>query len=211
VRAILEPLDLDFLSQEMPGALAESREGLARVTEIVRAMKDYAHPGSGRADVEVNRAISSTVQVCRNEWKYQAVVRLELDPAAGTAPCFEGELKQVILNMIVNAAQAIAEDRNRGNRTGLGTITIATRREVDHLIIRIADDGPGMDENVRRRAFDPFFTTKDVGKGTGQGLSLAHSVIVTKHQGRIDLESVPGQGTTFTLHLPLHAPDTPDA
>ncbi|HEX2806070.1 MAG TPA: ATP-binding protein [Kineosporiaceae bacterium] len=208
MRAVLGPVELDFLSTEAPGALAESQEGLARVTEIVRAMKDYAHPGHGRAEIDVNRAIESTVQVCRNEWKYVAQVRLELDPDAGLAPCFEGELKQVALNMIVNAAQAIGEQRDRGERSDLGSITISTSRTQAEFVITIADDGPGMTEKVRDRVFDPFFTTKEVGKGTGQGLSLAHAVIVTKHQGRILLDTAPGQGATFTVRLPLNVPDT---
>jgi two-component system NtrC family sensor kinase len=207
-KAIMDALELDFLGQEIPNALTESRDGLTRVTEIVRAMKDYAHPGSGRNDTDVNRAIESTVQVCRNEWKYIAQVHLDLAPNAGLAPCFEGELKQVILNMIVNAAHAIDEDRARPDHTDLGNITISTRREAEHFVITIADDGPGMDEKVRHRVFDPFFTTKQVGKGTGQGLSLAHAVIVTKHHGRIDLDTAPGHGATFTLHLPLNPPET---
>jgi two-component system NtrC family sensor kinase len=207
VAALLEPLDLDFLSEEIPGSLSESKEGLSRVAEIVRAMKDYAHPGSGRREMNINRAVQSTVQVCRNEWKYVAQVELDLDPDAGQVPCFEGELKQVILNIIVNAAQALAEDPRREVEKRKGTITIRTRRTDDEFLIVIRDDGPGMEEKVRRRAFDPFFTTKDVGKGSGQGLSLVHSVIVTKHQGRIDLETAPGEGACFTLHLPLAATD----
>jgi PAS domain S-box-containing protein len=202
VADLLAPLDLDFLAGEMPGALAESREGLDRVTEIVRAMKDYAHPGTGRAEIDPNRAIESTVHVCRNEWKYVARVELDLDPAAGLVPCFEGDLKQVVLNMIVNAAQAIAEDPRRADGS-LGTITISTRRTPSEFLITIRDDGPGMDEKIVHRVFDPFFTTKQVGKGTGQGLSLAHAVVVTKHQGRIDLDTAPGAGATFTVRLPL--------
>ena len=200
--------DIAFLSEEVPAALAACNEGLTRVAEIVRALKDYAHPGTGRVDIDVNRALESSVQVSRNEWKYVAQMHLDLAPDAGQAPCFEGELKQVILNMIVNAAQAIGEDRMRRGVPELGNITLATRRDSDHLVITIVDDGPGMDENVRRRAFDPFFTTKDVGKGTGQGLSLAHAVIVTKHRGRIDLQTSPGNGARFDLYLPLVAEPT---
>lgn len=203
VAHVLRPLDLEFLGEEIPGALSESKEGLARVTEIVRAMKEYAHPGTDRREIDVNRAIESTVQVCRNEWKYVAQLRLDLDPDAGLVPCFEGELKQVILNMVVNAAQAIGEDGRHRAAGTRGTIDISTRRTDDELLVTIRDDGPGMDEKVRQRVFDPFFTTKEVGKGSGQGLSLAHSVIVTKHQGRIDLATAPGHGACFTLHLPL--------
>jgi len=211
VSDVLDPLELDFLGAEIPGALAETTEGLSRVAEIVRAMKDYAHPGTGRAQIDVNRAVSSTVQVCRNEWKYVARVELDLDPEAGVVPAYEGELKQVLLNMIVNAVQAIEDAGPAARPAGhpLGTIRISTRRTDRELLLRIADDGPGMEEKVRRRVFDPFFTTKEVGRGTGQGLTLAHAVVVTKHQGRIDLETAPGQGAAFTLRLPLVAPEGP--
>jgi two-component system NtrC family sensor kinase len=203
ITAVLDPLDLDFLGEEIPGALSQSKEGLGRVTEIVRAMKEYAHPGTTRREIDVNRAVESTVQVCRNEWKYVAKVELDLDSDVGLVPCYEGELKQVILNMVVNAAQAIGDDARRRADGDLGTISISTRRTGDELLIVIRDDGPGMDESIRQRVFDPFFTTKEVGKGSGQGLSIAHAVIVTKHQGRIDLDTAPGEGTCFTLHLPL--------
>jgi signal transduction histidine kinase len=211
ITALLEPLDLAFLAAEMPGALTESMEGLARVTEIVRAMKDYAHPGTVRADIDVNRAVRSTVHVCRNEWKYVATLELDLDPDAGLVPGYEGDLKQVVLNMIVNAAQAIGgpAGTGRGGAGPRGTIRVSTRRTATEMLVAVADDGPGMDERVRGRVFDPFFTTKEVGHGTGQGLTLAHAVVVTKHHGRIDLETAPGRGTTFTIRLPLVPADTP--
>jgi signal transduction histidine kinase len=202
-RGAIEGLDLEFLREEVPGALRDSRDGLRRVGQIVRAMKDYAHPGLSLGDVDINRAIESTVQVCRNEWKYVAKVELDLDPRAGVVPAYEGELKQVVLNMVVNAAQAIADDPRPRSGTSLGLIRIATRRTASDFVITITDDGPGMTPQVRDRVFNPFFTTKQVGKGTGQGLSLAHAVIVTKHRGRIDLVTAPGQGATFTLQLPL--------
>jgi PAS domain S-box-containing protein len=202
-RAAVGDLELEFLQAEVPGALRDNRDGLDRVAQIVRAMKDYAHPGHSRSDVDVNRAVESTVQVCRNEWKYVAEVELDLDPHAGLVPAYEGELKQVILNLVVNAAQAIGDDPRRSPGSGLGRIVVTTRRAGAELMIRISDNGPGMPPEVRDRAFHPFFTTKEVGKGTGQGLSLAHGVIVTKHQGRIELDTAPGQGATFTVHLPL--------
>ena len=208
-RGVLDGLDLDLLREEIPGALKDSREGLGRVAQIVRAMKDYAHPGTRRADVDINRAIESTVHVCRNEWKYVAEVELDLDPHAGLVPAYEGELKQVVLNMVVNAAQAIADDPRREPGHRLGRIRLTTQRTQTELRISICDDGPGMPAHVRERVFDPFFTTKQVGKGTGQGLSLAHAVIVTKHRGRIDLDTSPGQGATFTLRLPLDQQSEP--
>lgn len=203
VRSAVAIPDLDFLDAEIPSALAQSQEGLQRVAEIVKAMKDYSHPGAGRAAADLNRAVESTVKVCRNEWKYVAALELDLDPQISTVPCYEGELKQVLLNVIINAAQAIGEQRERTGSTDLGRITVSTVAEPEVVRILVRDDGPGMDEHVRRRVFDPFFTTKAVGKGTGQGLSMAYAVIVTKHGGRLEVDSAPGCGATFTLTLPL--------
>jgi len=196
---------MDFLVAEVPTAISESQEGLEHVAEIVRAMKDFSHPGVGRLDTDLNRAVDSTVQVSRNEWKYDAEVVLDLDPDLGMVPCYEGELKQVVLNIIVNAAHSIAEQRTRSGQSGLGRITVATRRQDDQVTITITDDGTGMTEETRLRVFDPFFTTKEVGKGTGQGLSMAHNTIVERHGGRIDVQSTPGNGATFTLFLPTQA------
>ncbi len=197
-------LDLEFLAEDIPSALTESQEGLTSLTRIVRAMKDYSHPGSELADTDINKALETTVHLTRNEWKYVARIQLDLDPEAGLVPCYAGELKQVILNLLVNAAQALAEQRSEGGDLELGLIKLATRREADCMVITVADDGPGMPESVRRRVFEPFFTTKGVGKGTGQGLSLARAVVVDKHGGRLEVESAPGQGARFTIRLPLH-------
>jgi two-component system NtrC family sensor kinase len=202
LRTAFEGLDLAFLAEEIPGALSQSQEGLARVSEIIRAMKDFAHPGTGRAEADLNRAVRSTVMVSRNEWRYVAVIDLELDPAVGMVRCFEGDLKQVMLNIVVNAAQAIAAERIRTVNATLGHIGIRTERTTDGITITIEDDGPGMDDSVRRRVFDPFFTTKPVGQGTGQGLSLAYAVIVQKHGGTLAVSSVPGAGAQFCITLP---------
>ncbi|HEY5247589.1 MAG TPA: ATP-binding protein [Dermatophilaceae bacterium] len=202
LRVAFAAMDMEFMVAEVPTAISESQEGLARVGQIVRAMKDFSHPGVGRLDTDVNRAVQSTVQVSRNEWKYVAEVVLDLDADLGTAPCFEGELKQVILNIIVNAAHSIAEQRTRTGQGTLGTITVSTRREAAHVTIAITDDGAGMSQEVRHKVFDPFFTTKEVGKGTGQGLSMVHNIIVERHGGRINVQSTPGNGATFTLILP---------
>lgn len=204
--AILGDLDLEYVAEEVPNALTQSKEGLARVAGIVRAMKDFSHPGHGRADVEINPVVQTTVQVSRSEWKYLAELELDLDPQAGSIPCFEGELKQVLLNLVVNAAHAIEAQRQRTGCEEVGHITLRTRRLTDVLTITVQDDGIGMNESVREHAFDPFFTTKPVGKGTGQGLSLAHDIIVHKHGGRIEIASTPGEGSTFTVHLPLVVP-----
>jgi PAS domain S-box-containing protein len=202
LRTALAGMDLEFLAEEIPSALSQSQEGLTRVAQIVRAMKDFSHPGQGRGESDLNRAVESTVQVSRNEWRYVAEVDLDLGPDLGLVPCFEGELKQVLLNIIVNAAQAIAGAPGHAGGQVLGRIAIRTERTGDGVQITISDDGPGMDDTVRSKIFDPFFTTKPVGKGTGQGLSMAYAVIVQKHGGTLDVVSAPGEGSTFTITLP---------
>src|SRR5690606_3895506 len=168
-------------------------------------------PGVERTDTDLNRIIESTVQVSRAEWKYVAEVDLDLDPGVGAIPCYEGELKQVLLNIVVNAAQALGDQRKEDECVPLGHIWITSRRDDDEGTVRIdiRDDGPGMTKEVRDRVFDQFFTTKEVGRGTGQGLSIAHQVVL-KHQGKIDVTSAPGRGTTFTILLPTAAP-TPES
>lgn len=209
LRAVLDRIDVEFVADEVPDALTQSLEGLTRVTQIVRAMKDFSHPGGGRSDCDLNRAVESTVQVSRNEWKTIAEVELDLDPQVGQVPCFESEIKQVLLNIIVNAAQAIgsarSSDAGNASGSGMGRIRVATRREDAVVRITVQDDGPGMDLLTQQRVFDPFFTTKGVGQGTGQGLSIARSIIVNKHGGTIEVRSSPGAGATFEITLPLHA------
>jgi PAS domain S-box-containing protein len=202
-----QDLDLEFLAEEIPNALSQSQEGLARVAQIVRAMKDFSHPGQGKAESDVNRAIESTTQVCRNEWRYVADLTLDLDPDVGLVPCYEGELKQVLLNIVVNAAQAIAEHQAASGNPAQGRIEVRSQRLPDRVRITIRDDGPGMPPEVQRRIFDPFFTTKAVGKGTGQGLSMAYASIVNKHGGNLTVDSAPRAGTTFTLELPAASVD----
>ena len=198
-------MDLDFLREEIPGALKQSVEGLERVAKIVLSVKEFSHPGAtGRLAVDLNRAIQSTLTVCRNEWKYVAEVETDLDPNLPLVPCIPGEINQVLLNLVVNAAQAI-EDRQKQqmDKQLSGHITLRTRREDDVVHISVSDNGCGIPESVSSRIFDPFFTTKEVGRGTGQGLAIARSVIVAKHQGELSFDSKPGEGTTFHLFLPL--------
>ena len=210
VARALGALDLEFVAAEVPSALDQSLEGLDRVSGIVRAMKDFSHPGTGYADVDVNRVVDSTLQVSRSEWKYVAELQLDLAPDAGAVPCLEGEVKQVLLNVIVNAAQAIAERRDERGAGVRGHLAVTTRRTPTEVLIAVTDDGIGMDDATRQRVFDPFFTTKPVGKGTGQGLNIAHSIIVVKHGGRIEVDSALGRGTTFTVALPVTMPHRPD-
>jgi len=206
VSAAVEATDIEFLQEEIPRALAQSRDGVGRISKIVRAMKEFSHPGSEEKEpVDLNRAIESTVTVARNEWKYVAELELDLDPELPAVPALAAEFNQVVLNIVVNAAHAIAElhggDRENAQK---GHIHIRSARDGDgHVLVEISDDGPGIPDDVRARIFDPFFTTKDVGKGTGQGLAIARSVVVDKHHGSLDVRSQPGNGTTFSIRLPL--------
>jgi two-component system, NtrC family, sensor kinase len=195
-------VDLQYLLEQIPNAIAQSVEGNERVGQIVRAMKDFSHPGTvEKTSVDLNEGVRNTVTVSRNEWKYLADIRLELDPALPKVYCLASEINQVLLNLIVNASHAIADVvRGTDNK---GSIVIRTRVDGDHVLMQVTDSGGGIPENIRSRIFDPFFTTKEVGKGTGQGLAIARSVVVDKHQGTIDVESTVGVGTTFNVRLPI--------
>jgi signal transduction histidine kinase len=203
VDAARQAADLDYLSIEVPKALEQTLEGVERVAKIVSAMKDFSHPGTGsKTMLDLNRAIESTITVCRNEWKYCADLVTEFDPNLPPVPVLPGEFNQVVLNIIINATHAIADSKGDGSK-GKGTITVSTRRDGDWVEVRIRDTGTGIPEKARDRVFDPFFTTKGVGKGTGQGLAIARSVVVDKHGGTITFETQMGKGTCFVIRLPL--------
>lgn len=194
---------IDFLSRQIPPAFEESLEGLERVAKIVSAMKEFSHPAQDKTLVDLNRAIESTITVASNEWKYVAEMETKFLPGLPLVPCLPGEFNQVILNIIVNAAHAIGDVVGLDGVKGKGLITIETEQLDDWVEIRISDTGPGMTEEVKNHIFDAFFTTKEVGRGTGQGLSMAHNVVVDKLAGTIDVDSMPGEGTTFRIRLPL--------
>jgi len=193
--------DLDFVVAEVPRAIDQSLDGARRVAEIVRAMKEFSHPDSAeKTATDLNRAVTSTITVARNEWKYVADVATRLDETLPPVECYPGEVNQVILNLVVNAAHAIKERVKEGEK---GKITVCTRLRGDFAELSVTDTGTGIAEAIRTRIFDPFFTTKEVGKGTGQGLSLAHAVVVKKHGGKIWFETETGRGTTFFIALPV--------
>ena len=195
---------LKKLARQIPEALQDSEEGVAQVTRIVQAMKQFSHPGEQTAtQVNLNEALETTVAVATYEWKYVADVKTELDPELPLITGFPCELNQVFLNLIVNAAHAIAE-RNGEESPDKGQITLTTSAVDDHVELRIGDTGAGIPESVRDRIFDPFFTTKGVGKGTGQGLSIAYQIITNTHHGEIDFQTDLGVGTTFIIRLPLN-------
>ncbi|GJQ60124.1 MAG: PAS domain S-box protein [Candidatus Scalindua sp. AMX11] len=208
IDSLIKEVDLEYLVEEIPEALGQSQEGLKRVTEIVKAMKTFSHPGNEEmAPVDINEAIKSTITVARNEWRYVAEMKTDFDPELPMIPCFPGEFNQVILNIIINATHAIEDVSKKGNK-GKGVISISTRFNKDWAEIRIRDTGSGIPEECRSKLFDPFFTTKEVGKGTGQGLAIAHSVVVVKHKGTVTFDTEIGKGTTFIIRLPIIVPDT---
>jgi PAS domain S-box-containing protein len=197
--------DFEYTNEALPSALERSLSGVDRVTKIVRAMKSFAHPGGEQlAPTDLRGLIESTVTVATNEWKYVADVELELAPDLPPVPCIAGEINQVVLNLIVNAAHAISDVV--GDSGEKGRITIAASSDDVNAEIRVSDTGTGIPEGARAKVFEPFFTTKEVGKGTGQGLSMAYNCIVKRHRGSINFETELGAGTTFVIRLPLVPP-----
>jgi signal transduction histidine kinase len=192
--------DIVFHAAEMPKAFARTLEGVERVAQIVRAMKEFSHPDVDEQNpADINHALETTLIVTKNEYKYAAEVTTnfeELPPVV----CNIGELNQVFLNMIVNAAHAIMDG---GRPAGAGKISVATRAKGEVVEIEFADNGCGIPAGNLSKIFDPFFTTKEVGRGTGQGLAITRSIIVEKHRGSVQVESVVGQGTKFTFQLPV--------
>lgn len=199
----LRDSDLEYLREEIPDAFADALEGIERISKIVKSVKQFAHPGREEKElVDLNEAVRNTVAVSTNEWKYNSDVSLDLQDDLPRVPCVAGDMNQVLLNLVVNAAHAITE-RVEGGGLDKGTITIRTRLDGDAVRIDVGDDGAGIPEKLRKSVFNPFFTTKEPGKGTGQGLAIAHTVVVEKHGGSIGFESTEGEGTTFHVALPL--------
>jgi len=202
VTAALALVDMGYLLEEIPKAVEQTLEGVTRVSKLVSAMKEFSHPGTKeKVPADLNHAIESTIMVARNEWKYVAEMETEFDPSLPLIACHVGEFNQVILNLIVNAAHAISDVIEKQG-SGMGKITVQTQNLPEWAEIRIRDTGSGIPEKVQGRVFDPFFTTKEIGKGTGQGLAIAHSVIIDKHNGSIHFETEVGKGTTFIIRLP---------
>jgi len=194
--------DADYLAEQIPKATRESLEGVGHIARIVSAMRAFSHTsGDHKTPTDLNQVIESTLVVCRNAWKRVADVVSDFDPSLPLVPCVPGELNEVILNLVLNAAQAIA-DVVESRPEAKGRITIRTRRNTGGIEIRIEDTGTGIPEEIRDRIFDPFFTTRQPGKGSGQGLAIAHAIVVKKHRGTISFETVMGRGTTFIVRLP---------
>jgi signal transduction histidine kinase len=191
--------EIDYLLSEVPDTMAGTLEGLQRVATIVRAMMEFAHPDRQEmVFTDLNRVLQATIEVSRNEYKYVAEMETDFGQIPPVA-CHSGDLSQVFLNIIVNAAHAIADVSKQKRK--MGKVRICTALEGNDVVISVQDDGPGIPESIREKIFDPFFTTNEVGRGTGQGLAIAHAII-EKHHGTLTFESEIGVGTTFRVRIP---------
>jgi signal transduction histidine kinase len=198
IQSMEEQEELEFILEDAPLAIAQSLEGITQISQIVQAMKGFAHIGHNRlSSADINKSLQNTLLVAKNSYKYIADVETHFG-ALPAIECYPAELNQVFLNIIVNAAHAI-EEKNCGQ----GLITITTQSVNDEIEIRIDDNGIGIPEDIRNRIFDPFFTTKDVGKGSGQGLNIAYRIVCEQHHGRLTVESRIGVGSTFMIRLPV--------
>lgn len=201
LHAAREACELDYLLSEVPRAMNQSLDGIARVASIVRAMKAFSHPDLGeKTSSDINEGLKTTLIVARNELKYVADVETDFGDFPPVT-CYPGDLNQVFLNLLVNAAQAIEDVVKPSGQKG--KIKVVTRVEDGFAVVSISDTGCGIPESIQNRIFEPFFTTKEVGRGTGQGLALARSIIVDKHGGTLSFDSQVGIGTTFTIRLPI--------
>jgi signal transduction histidine kinase len=198
IARVEQDVDLDYALEHVPRALDRALDGLNRVATIVNSMRMFAHPDVAEmTEADLNQGIQSTIAIARNEYKYVADVETDF----GEIPpvmCHAGDINQAILNIIVNAAHAIA-DEVRGTEKR-GRIAVRTRQDGDSVVVSISDTGGGIPQDVRDRVFDPFFTTKEVGRGTGQGLTIARAVVVDKHRGELTFQTGP-EGTTFFVRL----------
>jgi PAS domain S-box-containing protein len=200
--------DIDFLLAEMPKALQRAQDGIDQVTEIVRAMKEFSHPGSdSQSSADLHHALDNTLAMARSEYKHVAVIEKQFG-SLPLVPCKIGELNQVFLNILVNAAHAI---ERAAKDCSSGCIRITTEHCGEEVSIAIEDNGCGIPKEHMDKIFDPFFTTKDVGKGTGQGLAIARSIVVDRHGGAIDVHSQVGVGTRITIRLPVARRDAAES
>ncbi len=199
-RAASEEAEVDYLLEEMPKAVGQSLDGMRQISRIVLSMKEFSHPGTGtKSAININQALQTTLTVSRNAWKQVAEVVTDFDMELPLVSCYPGEMNQVFLNLVVNAAHAI----EGAGKPLPGRVTVSTRKVGGQVEIRIEDTGTGIPEAIRDKIFDPFFTTKDVGKGTGQGLAICRDVVVTKHGGRLVVGGEDGVGAIFTVCLPI--------
>ncbi len=209
VQGAWEESDAEFLFNEIPKAIEQSLQGVVNLTKIVGAMKEFSHPGTDdKIPIDFNEAIENTLIISRNEWKYLVNVELDLDAALPRVSCLPDDIRQMLLNLVINASHAI-EDKGLAAEEK-GTITLSTalidQDEQPWVELRVSDTGIGIPKKLKSRIFEPFFTTKPVGKGTGQGLAIVHNVVIDKHFGQVQVESELNEGTTFVIRLPVNPP-----
>ncbi len=203
IQALLKPVDMEYLLTEIPQSIIQSFEGMDHVSKIVLSMRDFSRPSKDeKTAVNLNKAIESSITISRNEWKTVAVVETDFDATLPPVFCLAGEMNQVFLNLIVNAAQAVEDAVCKANGKK-GKITVLTRKQKDSVEIQFSDNGCGIPESIRHRIFDPFFTTKEVGRGIGQGLNVAYRIITELHGGSMDFTTEEGKGTTFMIRMPV--------
>jgi signal transduction histidine kinase len=191
--------ELAYLESNVPDAVDRARDGLARVATLVRAMKEFGQPATGAKSLaDLNRAVTTTLTVASSAYKDVADIELDLGELH-EVPCHVAELSQVFLQLILNAAYAISEAHVPPAR---GVIRIRSWCDRDAVLVSVSDNGTGIPEAIRPRIFDPFFTTKPVGRGTGQGLPTARSIVVDRHRGALSFETIVGRGSTFLVRLP---------
>jgi len=209
IREIEKMKKIPFTEDEIPDSIQDTLDGIERVRKLVLAMKDFSHPGKiDKGYSNINKAIDSTIVITRNVWKYCADLEYDFDKTLPNIYCSIDDVNQVFLNMIVNASDAIKEKQSmKLEREAIsgekGKITIRTKNLKNSVLITISDTGSGIPQTIINKIYEPFFTTKPIGKGTGQGLAISHDVIVNKHNGELDVNSVIGEGTTFTIKLPI--------
>ena len=199
--------DLEFVHERLPEAVEDAMIGTDRVSEIVQALREAAHPGTGqKVDSNISTILHNAAIVSRNSWKYHAELLEDYDESCPMVAVFVGELSQAFINLIVNAADAVQEEIERAapESQAKGEIRLTSQLVDSFVEVRISDTGGGVSPEIRSKIFDYFFTTKAPGKGTGQGLAIAYDVIVNKHGGELSFDSVPQRGSTFIVRLPIH-------
>lgn len=204
ISALAEEADLKFLFREIPPAISQSLRGMERVSQILQTMKQFSHPGATPKQlVDVNQAVENTCLVTRGEWKRSSKLVLDLEPGLPQIMAMPVELNQALLNVALNAAQA--NEETAPGRDGLGELIVQTRLadDMEHVLIRISDSGPGVDPANADKLFNLFYTTKDPGQGTGQGLAITRSIVETQHDGSITFENRAEGGVRFTIRLPI--------
>ncbi len=197
---LCEELGVESILKDLEALFGESRDGFKRITSIITKLREFSRVDQldSHENFNLNQAIETTLAVARNEYRDNVEIELDLDPELPEVQANGGEINQVLLNLIVNAAQAIREQE----REEKGTIRLCTGFDDEWVYCRICDDGPGIKPENLERIFDPFFTTKPVGKGTGLGLNISYDIVTNRHQGRLTVESEPGRGACFTIALP---------